>query len=70
MTWTASVADEDSRLPNHKRPLPDADDVKQIVSADMLIGGDERKRYVLIGPKKDAGKQKDWLAVVAGSSRR
>jgi predicted esterase len=39
-------------VPNHRRKLLDGDDVKDIPGADTLIDGDERKRYVLLGPKK------------------
>jgi predicted esterase len=58
-------------VPNHRRKLLDAEDVADIPAADTLIGGDERKRYVLIGPKKEAPRPADgWrlLLIMPGGS--
>jgi predicted esterase len=40
--------------PSHARAADDDDDIKDVPSQDLRAGKDEKKRYFLIGPAKDA----------------
>ncbi|MCH8152711.1 MAG: hypothetical protein IH830_10115 [Planctomycetes bacterium] len=41
------------RVPRHLRPVIDAEDVAHIPAQDLRAGGDQDKRYLLIGPHPD-----------------
>ena len=54
-------------VPSHLRPVPEAADVADITSRDMRAGGDENKRYLLVGPRAGS---KTPLLILQRASRQ